>query len=180
MGDGGVNRKSAIALCLGLSLAVMAAPVTANARTGETSQRCEPIATKEVEALFVRWNEALEDPSANKVVALYANDATLLPTVENGPYTLENEPFTKTNGLKEYFVHFVERKPVATIDEAKRFIKVGCNIAYDVGLYSFEVNGDHTTNRETIRARYTFIYRWDGKRWLIAHHHSSAEPVAAH
>jgi uncharacterized protein (TIGR02246 family) len=173
MGDGDVNRRSAIAACLGLSLAVMAAPVTATARTGDTSQRCEPIAAKGVKALFVRWNEALQDPSASKVVALYANDATLLPTVENGPYT-------KANGLKEYFVHFVERKPVATIDEAKRFIKVGCNVAYDIGLYSFEVNGEHTTNRETIRARYTFIYSWDGKRWLIAHHHSSAEPVAAH
>jgi hypothetical protein len=113
---------------------------------------------KGVKALFVQWNEALGDPTANKVVALCANDATLLPTVENGPYILENEPFTKANGLKEYFVHFVERKPVATIDEAKRFIKVGCNIAYDIGLYSFEVNGEHATNRETIRARYTFIY----------------------
>lgn len=168
-----MNRRSAIAVCLGLSVAVMAAPATTYARNGEASQKCEPIGTKGVKALFVRWNEALEDPSANKVVALYANDATLLPTVETGPYT-------KADGLKEYFVHFVERKPVATIDEAKRFIKVGCNIAYDIGLYSFELNGEHTTSRETIKARYTFIYRWDGKRWLIAHHHSSAEPAAAH
>jgi uncharacterized protein (TIGR02246 family) len=175
-----VNRRSAIAVCLGLSLAVMAAPTTANARTGDTSQTCEPIRTNSVKALFVRWNEALQDPSAAKVVALYANDATLLPTVENGPYTAEDGPYTKANGLKEYFVHFVERKPVATIDETKRFIKIGCNIAYDIGLYSFEVNGENTTNRETIRARYTFIYKWDGRRWLIAHHHSSEEPVGPH
>jgi uncharacterized protein (TIGR02246 family) len=132
-----------------------------------------PSGTNGVKVLFVRWNEALQDPGANKVVALCANDAKLLPTVENGPYT-------KTDGLKEYFVHFIEQKPVATIDESKRFIKVGCNIAYDIGLYSFEVNGEHTTSRETIRARYTFIYKWDGKRWLIAHHHSSTEPVEAH
>ena len=168
-----MNRRSAIAVCLGLSLAVMAAPTTAGARTGDTTQKCEPIGTAAIKALFVRWNEALQDPSAAKVVALYANDATLLPTVENGPYT-------KANGLKEYFVHFVERKPVATIDESRRFIKIGCNIAYDIGLYSFEVNGANTPDRETIKARYTFIYKWDGKRWLIAHHHSSAEPEAAH
>lgn len=168
-----MDRRSAIALCLGLSLAVLAAPATANARARETAQKCERIEAKGVKALFVRWNEALEDPSANKVVALYANDATLLPTVENGPYT-------KAHGLKEYFVHFIERKPVATIDETKRSIEIGCNIAYDIGLYSFELNGEHTANRETIKARYTFIYKWDGKRWLIAHHHSSAEPEAAH
>jgi uncharacterized protein (TIGR02246 family) len=173
MGDGDVNRRSAIVVCLGLSLAVTAAPAATYARSGETSQKCERIGIKGVKDLFARWNEALEDPSANKVVALYANDATLLPTVENGPYT-------KAHGLKEYFIHFLKRKPVATIDEDKRFIEIGCNIAYDIGLYSFELNGEHTTNRETVRARYTFIYKWDGKRWLIAHHHSSAEPVAAH
>jgi uncharacterized protein (TIGR02246 family) len=173
MGDGDVNRRSAIALCLGLSLAVMAAPATTYARIAGTSQKCEPISVKGVKTLLVTWNEALEDPSANKVVALYANDATLLPTIENGPYT-------KADGLKEYFVHFVARKPVATIDEDKRFIKIGCNIAYDIGLYSFELDGEHTPNRETVRARYTFIYKWDGRHWLIAHHHSSAEPLAAH
>jgi uncharacterized protein (TIGR02246 family) len=168
-----VHRISAVALCLGLSLAAAATPATAYARSGETPAKCERIDAKGVKALFVQWNEALGDPSANKVVALYANDATLLPTVENGPYT-------KAHGLKEYFIHFVERKPVATIDEDKRFIEIGCNVAYDIGLYSFEVNGKQPPNRETIRARYTFIYKWDGKRWLIAHHHSSAEPVAAH
>ena len=168
-----MDRRLVISACLGLLLAAPAAPTSVWARTGYTSQRCEPIDTKEVKALFVQWDKALEDSSATKVVALYANDATLLPTVENGPYT-------KADGLKEYFVHFVARKPVATIDETKRFIKIGCNVAYDIGLYSFELNGEHTPNRETIKARYTFIYKWDGKRWLIAHHHSSAEPEAPH
>jgi uncharacterized protein (TIGR02246 family) len=168
-----MNGRSATAVVLGLMLTATAVPTSVYARSGEASQRCAAIDTKGVEALFVQWSEALEDPTATKVVALYANDATLLPTVENGPYT-------KADGLKNYFVHFVALKPVPTIDQTKRFIKIGCNVAYDIGLYSFEVNGEHTPNRETIKARYTFIYKWDGKRWLIAHHHSSAEPVKAH
>jgi uncharacterized protein (TIGR02246 family) len=168
-----VNRRSVIAAFLGLTAAALAVPSSAGARTAGASHGCQTIGADGVRALFVRWNEALQDTSATKVVALYANDATLLPTVENGPYTKAD------GGIKNYFVHFVELKPVATIDETKRFIKTGCNIAYDIGLYSFQVNQEHSTSRETIKARYTFIYKWDGTRWLIAHHHSSAEPVAA-
>lgn len=166
-----MNRRFAVAASLGLALASTAAPATVSARTGDPSRTCAPVDAKKVRELFSEWNKALQDETAARVVALYAADATLLPTVENGPYTKAD------GGIKAYFVHFVERKPVATIDEAKRTIKTGCNVAYDIGLYSFEVNGEHTTNRETIQARYTFIYKWDGGRWLIAHHHSSKQPV---
>jgi uncharacterized protein (TIGR02246 family) len=166
-----MRGKSAIVTGLCLVLAASAAPAQVDARTSDAPRTCAPIDAKRVKALFTEWDKALQDETATKVVAMYADDATLLPTVENGPYT-------KADGsIKNYFVHFVELKPVATIDETKRFIKIGCNVAYDIGLYTFEVNGEHTTNRETIRARYTFIYQWDGKRWLIAHHHSSRAPV---
>jgi len=166
-----VSRRFVVGAALWLAVASIAVPPMVSARTADTQRTCAPIDAKKVRELFSEWNKALEDETAARVVALYAADATLLPTVENGPYTKAD------GGIKAYFVHFVELKPVATIDEAKRFIKTGCNVAYDIGLYSFEVNGEHTTNRETIRARYTFIYKWDGGRWLIAHHHSSKEPV---
>jgi uncharacterized protein (TIGR02246 family) len=166
-----VNRRSTIVACLGLVLAATATPTAVSARTANPPRKCEEIDKGKIKALFVKWDKALEDITATKVVALYAKDATLLPTVENGPYTTPAE-------IKKYFVHFVERKPVATIDETKRVIKLGCNVAYDIGLYRFEVNGEHTDNRETIKARYTFIYEWDAasRSWLIAHHHSSQQP----
>jgi uncharacterized protein (TIGR02246 family) len=170
-GDRKMNRRSSIAACLGLVLAAITAPAAVSARTANPPQKCEEIDTGKVKALFVKWDKALEDITAKEVVALYARDATLLPTVENGPYTTPAE-------IKKYFVHFVARKPVPTIDETKRVIELGCNVAYDIGLYTFELNGEHTDNRETVKARYTFIYKWDtrAKKWLIAHHHSSKEP----
>ena len=44
------------------------------------------------------------------------------------------------------------------------------------GLYTFEV--DEGTGRVDKPARYTYVYTYkqDVRRWLIAHHHSSARP----
>lgn len=164
-----MNKKSVVVAFLGLAVTMIVVPSAAGAREPTHPTDCQPISKARVAALFDTWNKALGDPSANSVVNLYANDATLLPTVENGPYG------TKAD-IKKYFVHFVELQPVATIDQKSRSITLGCNVAYDIGLYSFEVNGDHSANRETIQARYTFIYKWDGAHWRIAHHHSSKQP----
>jgi uncharacterized protein (TIGR02246 family) len=164
-----MNNKSIIIAFLGLAVAAVAVPSGAGAREPGPQPKCQPINHERVAALFDTWNKALGDPSANAVVELYANDATLLPTVKNGPYG------TKA-ALKQYFITFLALKPVATIDQKSRSITVGCNVAYDIGLYSFEVNAAQAANRETIQARYTFIYKWDGRHWRIAHHHSSKQP----
>jgi uncharacterized protein (TIGR02246 family) len=86
-----------------------------------------------VEALFDRWNRALATKNPDTVVANYAPDATLLPTVQNGP-------LIGPAAIRGYFVHFLEKSPQGTID--RRIVHIGCNIAYDIGLYTFELDGD--------------------------------------
>ena len=46
--------------------------------------------------------------------------------------------------------------------------------AVDAGLYTFRF-----ADRTEVRARYTYTYRWSGRRWLISSHHSSVMPEAA-
>jgi uncharacterized protein (TIGR02246 family) len=101
------------------------------------------------------------------VVANYGIDATLLPTVQNGP-------LIGPAAIRGYFVHFLEKSPQGTID--RRIVHIGCNIAYDIGLYTFELDGDQPGTRTKVGARYTFIYAAEGGKWLIVHHHSSALP----
>ena len=146
-----------------VAFAVMAYPSDGWSRP----TRCTAATPDQIAALFVRWNAALRTLDPDKVVKTYAPDAILLPTVENGP-------LIGRDAIRGYFVHFLEKHPDGAIDT--RTIRIGCNTAFDTGLYTFTVDGDQPGTRVPIRARYTYIYQLHGGRWLIAHHHSSARP----
>jgi uncharacterized protein (TIGR02246 family) len=123
---------------------------------------CRHASQQDIAALFDRWNASLQTGDPDKVVANYAARSILLPTVSN-------EPRLTPEAKRAYFVAFLKKKPVGKIDTD--WIEVDCNTAIDAGLYTFTF-GDGSV----VHARYTFTYRWDGKRWVITSHHSSAMP----
>ena len=132
---------------------VFAAPQSVTARTSPRAQACRTITNDQVGALFDRWNKSL----ATK----------LLPTVQNGP-------LVGPEAIRGYFIYFLKQAPEGQIDQ--RIIHIGCNIAYDIGLYTFTIDGDQPGTRKQVKARYTFIYAPEHGKWLIVHHHSSATP----
>jgi hypothetical protein len=67
-----------------------------------------------VAALFDHWNKALLTKRTEAVVAEYAPDATLLPTVQTGPLVGPEE-------IGKYFAYFLRQSPQATI-ETRSFI----------------------------------------------------------
>lgn len=116
----------------------------------------------EVAALFDRWNASLRTGDPRRVVANYAPNSILLPTVSNRVrFTIAEK--------EDYFTHFLMRRPEGSIDD--RLIEVDCNSATDSGLYTFRF-ADGTM----VKARYSFAYKKVGKDWLITSHHSSAMP----
>jgi uncharacterized protein (TIGR02246 family) len=123
---------------------------------------CKATDEQQVAALFDRWNDSLRTLDPDKVVANYATDGVLLPTVSNKPRTNPAE-------IRDYFVKFLKSEPQGKIDS--RIIKIGCNVAQDVGTYTFKFK-----DGKTVHARYTYVYEWQNDSWLIAHHHSSAMP----
>ena len=126
------------------------------------SEECRDANSQDIATLFERWNAALKTGEPAKVVANYATESILLPT-------LSNTPRLTPEAKADYFEHFLLRKPVGTIDS--RFIEVGCNTALDSGLYTFTF-----ADGQVAHARFTFTYVWDGKQWLISSHHSSLMP----
>ena len=131
-----------------------------------------PATKREIAALFHRWNASLATLDPDKVVANYATDAVLLPTVSNKPRTNHAE-------LRDYFVTFLKKKPQGKIDRS--IIKIKGDTASDVGIYTFTLHGADGKPKQ-VQARYSFLYqRQRDGGWLIAHHHSSVmpEPVAS-
>jgi uncharacterized protein (TIGR02246 family) len=130
-----------------------------------TTETCHPASEKEIAGLFDRWNASLQTGEPAKVVANYAENSVLLPTVSNTPRMTADEK-------KDYFEHFLAAKPVGTINS--RTIQIKCNSAVDAGLYTFKF-----ADGKQVKARYTYTYKWYGTEWLITSHHSSAMPEKA-
>ena len=144
-----------------LGLTVLVA-MTFSTSVMASDTQCTTTDKATVASLFDRWNNSLKTHDSEKVAANYADDAVLLPTVSNQPRTNHEE-------IKDYFNNFLKKEPSGVIN--KRIIKIGCNIAQDVGTYTFTFKGG-----QKVSARYTYVYEYKDGIWLIAHHHSSAMP----
>lgn len=128
------------------------------------TEACAPINEVDVVNLFKRWNASLQTGQPKAVVENYAKRSILLPTLSG---TNRLTPQEK----EAYFVHFLASKPTGEVTQ--RQIDIGCNIASDSGLYTFTM----AKTGEKLDARYTFVYQWDGQKWLIVSHHSSVLPA---
>lgn len=131
--------------------------------TAQQNTVCRATTDDEIASLFDRWNNALKTGKPANVVATYANDSILLPTVSD---KVRYSPAEK----EDYFVHFLEKSPVGQINE--RYIQIGCNTALDAGVYTFT----YLKTGEKATGRYSYTYKWDGNQWLITSHHSSLMP----
>jgi uncharacterized protein (TIGR02246 family) len=130
------------------------------------AETCVTLEPKVVAALFDDWNFALSSLDASQVVQRYWPNAVLLPTVSNTPRT-------SPAMIDDYFEHFLAKRPRGRIDT--RTIQSGCNLAMDMGTYTFSLMDDKGVTSE-VAARYTFIYQYRDGAWKILHHHSSAMP----
>ena len=116
----------------------------------------------EITALFDEWNSALQTGDPRKVSALYESNGILLPTVSNKVRHNHEE-------IEDYFVHFLAKGPVGKIDEAN--VRTYGQISINSGVYTFRFK-----DGAEVQARFTFVYRWNGERWMIIEHHSSQMP----
>jgi uncharacterized protein (TIGR02246 family) len=149
-----------------LSLAVLtgcASPPTSSTSAPSSTQICAPISEQQVVSLFDRWNASLETKDPHKVFENYAPSSVLLPTLSN------KLRFTAVE-KEDYFEHFLANGPSGKIDQ--RFIKLGCNVAPDAGIYTFSFS----KTGAVVKARYSYTYEYANGQWLISSHHSSVMP----
>lgn len=122
------------------------------------------LSEQEVRALFDLWNSALLTLDPDQVAARYSShNPCLLPTVSDIPRT-------DYLSIKDYFVHFLAKKPLGIILESH--VTVGPNWCMDNGIYVFALQA----TGDVVKARYSFVYVKEGDEWKISHHHSSQMP----
>jgi uncharacterized protein (TIGR02246 family) len=130
------------------------------------AENCVTLDARGIDGLFDEWNLALSSLDADKVTQRYWPDAVLLPTVSNTPRTTPAM-------IRDYFEHFLAKRPRGHIDS--RTVQSGCNLALDMGTYTFWLMND-SGQVSDVAARYTFVYQYRDGAWKILHHHSSAMP----
>ena len=122
---------------------------------------------EDVAAATQTWTAAMTAHDVERVVALYDAEAVLWGT--RSP-TLRDSP----GAVREYFniLRTVPPSYKAVLGEQR--IRIYGDIAINTGTYTFSEIRD---GKEIVRpARFSFVYRNSGGRWLIVDHHSSAVP----
>lgn len=114
----------------------------------------------EILDLFAQWNAAIQTGDPDNVVALYAVDSVLVPTLSNDVRTSHQE-------IRDYFVEFLAKEPRSQLDES--YVRLYGDVAVNSGIYSFFFGASPTPTQ----ARYSFVYRRQEAGWLIIEHHSS-------
>ena len=122
-----------------------------------------PITKSEVQNLFHLWNDALATGDSSLVASRYSKEGVLLPTVSDVPRT-------DFAGIKDYFDAFLQKEPQGVILESN--VMIGTNWCQDAGIYEFTLG----STGDKVKARYSFVYKYEDGQWKIAHHHSSQMP----
>ena len=135
------------------------------ATRAEEPATCVATSTEQIAALSERWNVALAHGDPKALAGLYADDAVLLPM-------LSGEPLVGRQAIKSYFNEYIRRHPQGQIN--MRSIMVGCNVASDIGTYTYRLTGQRKGTRVAIGGRYSTGYEFRDGRWVIAHQHASA------
>ncbi len=142
-----------------------AAVAAEHAITADTArpQHAQP-SKAEIRRLFTTWNAALATGDPERVNALYADDAVLLPTLAPGVHDTDAERIG-------YFEHFLADGPSGSVDEGVVRV-LDKDVATHSGLYTFTF----AATGDVVHARFTFVYERDHGRWEIVEHHSSLVP----
>ncbi len=113
---------------------------------------------------FARWNTALLTGNSANIVALYAQNLTLLPT-------LRTKTISGRAGAEKYFEFFASFHPTVEILE-QYVISVSIDSYIHCGVYRFIVDTPKG-RRAPLDARFTFVWKKHDETWEILHHHSS-------
>jgi len=133
----------------------------------ETRDTTPPPASREdISALTSAWIEAFNSRDAARIAALYDAQAVLIAMDARQP----------VSGMAAIDAYFRQAMADATARAAlgEHRARAYGDVAVDSGVYNLFTARDGKA--ALVPARYTFVYRKRGDKWLIVEHHSSRVP----
>ena len=116
-----------------------------------------------------KWFDSVSSGDIDLVLNLYSPDAVLLGT-------FSSDIKIGIDQIRDYFIDFLKRNPKPRLVSTNIQI-IKNNYSVISGFYDFEID-NATGKRETIHARYTFVFRVINGNWTIISHHSSVKPLS--
>lgn len=116
---------------------------------------------------FARWEQALLTCKPKTVAALYADNATLIPT-------MAQKVQTDHAGIVEYFDFFLSFHPRVSIIE-EHVIEISKESYLHCGIYRFALTMQGV--EQMVDARFSMLWQKVDGAWKILHHHSSRVPL---
>jgi uncharacterized protein (TIGR02246 family) len=126
-----------------------------------------PGAKDQIAAATAAWGEAYDSRDPVRITSLYDPEAVFWETTAK---TISANP----SAIAEYFKD-MGKQPNARVIFGEQHIRVYGDTAVNTGYYTFSNvrDGKDIANA----ARYTFMYRNRGGKWMIIDHHSSRVPA---
>jgi len=122
--------------------------------------------TDQIKETAQEWAEAVATMQPDTVLKLYHPEAvlwgTLSPVMRSG-----------YDEIREYFVTFLD-KPALSCPRIEGKVRLYGDIAFYSGDYEFTWQLEGTLYR--LPARFSWVYKKNGDRWMILEHHSSMFP----
>ena len=120
----------------------------------------------EIEMALTNWLNVLAEGDPVKITDLYLDNGVLLGTVAEEIKQGHTE-------IQAYFDMFVSKNPIGSIDTF--ILQNFGDICISDGTYTFELDGEEG-GRTSVAARYTYVWKKENNKWMIATHHSSVNP----
>lgn len=125
-----------------------------------------PASRDDISALTAAWVDAFNSRDAARIAALYDPQAVLIGTDAK-------KPVSGTAAIDAYFRQ-AAADPSARVALGEHLARGYGDVAVDSGVANFF--GVRDGKAELVPARYTFVYRKRGGKWLIVEQHSSRVP----
>ena len=158
--------KEAFAFRLSMAVVVGAALLAAGELRAETQGACSKPTDVEMVQLLNRWRAEFTSGNAERLAALYADDATLIATKDGTPYKGKD-------AIRTYYNDLLGRHPNVSITPST--LTSGCNSAVVSGPVVYRLKGERKGTRTLLGGRYTTEFALQNGTWQIVRQSLAAD-----